>query len=182
MSSARAMDDLKIREATEGDLPAVMGLFEELHRLQEPWRVFTPRPNLREEMQRRYHADLADPDAVLVVAERVGAVVGMAVGRLHRPSAFSDELAVELGSVYVRPEHRERGVAGALAAEVARFARDRGVKRITLKTFAQNDEALVAWRQMGFEPRMVQMSAPVERLADLGLERRGRAGAKHLGS
>ncbi|HEY3209252.1 MAG TPA: GNAT family N-acetyltransferase [Actinomycetota bacterium] len=169
------MDELRIRPATEGDLPAVMRLFHELASLQEPWRVFTPRPNLSEEMRRRYQADVADPDALLVVAELNGEIVGMAAGHLHKPSSMSEELAVELGSVYVRREHRERGVAGALTAQVAQFARERGVQRITLKTFAQNEEALLAWQRLGFEPRMVQLTAPVERLQRVDSPARGRA-------
>lgn len=118
-------------------------------------------------MQHRYRADLADPDALLILAEQDGQVVGMAAGHLHKPSTFSEELAVELGSVYVRPEHRERGVAAALTAQVARFAGERGVRRITLKTFAQNEEALLAWRGLGFEPRMIQMTAQVDLLREL---------------
>jgi ribosomal protein S18 acetylase RimI-like enzyme len=158
------MDEPRIRRADEQDLPAVMRLLDELARLQEGWRVFTPRPDLGEEMRHRYRADLADPDALLVVAERDGQIVGVAEGHLHKPSSFSEELAVELGSVYVQKEHRERGVAAALTAEVARFARERGVERVTLKTFAQNQEALVAWRRLGFEPRVIQMTASVDRL------------------
>jgi len=165
MSSTPSTGELTIRRATPGDLSAVMRMFDELAELQEGWRGFTPRTDLRGEMLRRYGADLADPDALLVVAELSGEIVGMAAGHVHRPSAFSDELAVELGSVFVVPEHRGRGVAGALTAEVARFARARGVERITLKTFAQNEEALVVWQKLGFEPRMVQMTAPVDRLA-----------------
>jgi ribosomal protein S18 acetylase RimI-like enzyme len=162
-----------VRPATEHDLPLLMGLFDELAAFQRPWRVFTPRPSLAREMRRRYQADLDDPDAVLLVAELDGEVVGMASGRLQKPSSMSEELAVELGNVFVKPEHRDRGVAGALTTEVARFAGERGVDRLTLKTFAQNEEALVAWRKLGFEPRMVQMTAEVNRL-----RRRDRAGRR----
>jgi hypothetical protein len=35
---------------------------------------------------------------------------------------------------------------------------------VTLKTFAQNQEAVDAWVRMGFEPRMLQMTASLERL------------------
>jgi GNAT superfamily N-acetyltransferase len=139
-----------------------MEMFAELNRLQRAWRVFPPRAGQVRDMEHHYRAALADPDAVLLVAEDEGEVVGMAAGNVHRPSTMSDKLAVEISSVYVRLSHRRRGLAKALAAEVARFARGRGVDRITLKTFAQNAEALEAWRRMGFEPRMVQMTAPVE--------------------
>jgi GNAT superfamily N-acetyltransferase len=142
-----------------------MEMFDELNRLQAPWRVFSPRPGLPREMERTYRAALEDPDAHVVVAEDDGRVVGMAVGHVHRPSSFSNELAVELSSVFVHPTHRHRGVARALTEEVAGFARGRGVERLTLKTFAQNEEAIEAWRRMGFEPRTLQMTATIDRLA-----------------
>jgi len=153
-----------LRPATEADIPACMEMFADLNRLQKPWRVFVPRSGLAAEMERHYYAALKDPDAALFLAEEHGAVVGMAAGQVHRPSSFSTDLAVELSSVYVRPAHRRRGIARALTAEVARFARGRGVDRITLKTFAQNREAVEAWARMGFEPRALQMTAPVDGL------------------
>ena len=160
------MGEVTLRPARPGDLPACLEMFAELNRLQAPWRVFTPRAELPEEMERKYRSAFDDPDALLVVAEDGDRPVGMAVGHLHRPSTFSEDSAVEISSVYVRPSHRRRGVATALTREVARFARDRGVDRLTLRTFAQNTEAVEAWARMGFEPRAIQMTASVDRLAD----------------
>jgi ribosomal protein S18 acetylase RimI-like enzyme len=139
-------------------------MFAELNGLQAPWRVFLPRSGIEDEMARSYRAALEDPDAALFVAEDGGVVVGMAAGHIHRPSTFSDQRAVELSSVYVRPSHRRQGLGRMLSAEVARFARDCGVQRVTLRTFAQNQEAVEAWIRMGFEPRALQMTAPPERL------------------
>jgi N-acetylglutamate synthase len=73
---------------------------------------------------------------------------------------------VEISSVYVAPSHRRRGIARTLTAEVARFARNRGAARLTLRTFAQNEEAVEAWRRMGFETRILQMTAPADVLGD----------------
>jgi ribosomal protein S18 acetylase RimI-like enzyme len=140
-------------------------MFDELSDLQAPWRVFPLRPSVRADVARNYAAALDDRDALLVVAEDGAEIVGMAAGHVVRPSTFSDQPAVELSNVYVRPEHRRKGVARALTSAVARFARDRGVPRITLRTFAQNDGALEAWRRLGFEPRAVQLTAAVEDLA-----------------
>jgi ribosomal protein S18 acetylase RimI-like enzyme len=155
-----------VRWAEDKDLTACMAMFEELNALQAPWRVFPPRPGMPSDMQRHYRAALDDPDAALVVAEDDGRVVGMAAGHVHRASSFSDDLAVEISSVYVAPTHRRRGIARALTAEVARFARDRGVARLTLRTFAQNEEAVEAWRRMGFETRSLQMTAPADGVGD----------------
>jgi hypothetical protein len=41
------------------------------------------------------------------------------------------------------------------------------VERVTLRTFAQNEEAVEAWRRIGFEPRALQMTAPPERLIEM---------------
>lgn len=160
------MGRITIRRAEERDLRACLAMFEELNRLQRPWRVFAPRRRIKEEMARSYRAAVEGRDAVLVVAEDSGILVGMAAGHVHRPSSFSEEAAVELSSVFVRPSHRRRGLGRALTSEVARFARDCGVERVTLKTFAQNEEALEAWRRMGFEPRALQMTAPAKRLIE----------------
>jgi GNAT superfamily N-acetyltransferase len=81
------------------------------------------------------------------------------------PSFFSDEAAVELSGVYVKPSHRGRGAGSLLAREVARFARRLGLARVTLKTFAANEDALRFWRGLGFEPRMVQLTALAEEIA-----------------
>jgi GNAT superfamily N-acetyltransferase len=154
----------RVRRAIERDLPTILEMSAELSRLQEDWRVFTPRPGLGDEMARSFQAALVDPDAILVVAERDGRLGGMASGHVHRPSLFSTVRAVELARVYVRPEHRRHGLARALTSAVARFARQRGIERVTLKIFAQNEDGLAAWEALGFEPRTVQMTAPADRL------------------
>jgi GNAT superfamily N-acetyltransferase len=117
-------------------------------------------------MADRYRRAILDPDGddLLLVAEEGGIVVGTAFGHVVVPSAVSDEPAVELGGIIVRPSHRERGIGLALAEQVARFARKRGIRIVTLKTFAANEPALRFWERIGFAPRMVQMYAPAERL------------------
>ena len=42
----------------------------------------------------------------------------------------------------------------------ARFAEERSVGWIELKTFVPNEEAMGFWRALGFHPRVVQLTAP----------------------
>jgi ribosomal protein S18 acetylase RimI-like enzyme len=154
------MPAIEVRSAKEVDLHAVLGLFDDLNHVQSGWRVFEPRTGLRAEMQKRYRAALDDPDARLLVAVEGGEVVGMAMGYVHRPSLYSDDVALELSSFIVRPSHRRRGVGRALTRAIGIFARERGVERVTLKTFAQNEGALRFWKSVGFETRIIQMTAP----------------------
>lgn len=156
---------IRIRPATPKDLPVIMEMFDALDELQAGWRVFPVRASLREEMRAKYEAALEAVEAILLVAEDAQTVVGMAEGTVHRPSSFSDELAVELSSVYVLPSHRGRGLGRRLTAGVAEFALDQGVHQVTLKAFVQNEEAVAVWYRLGFSARALQMTAPAGPLA-----------------
>ena len=164
---AERRTDVTIRPAVARDLPAIMDLIAELDRLQEDWRVFPSRPSLREETLGRYQRAIRDQagNDVLVVAEASGTVVGSAFGHVLVPSTVSDEPAMELSGVVVLPTHRRRGIAGALTETIARFAHERGIRMLTLKTFAQNEPALRFWERLGFSHRMVQLVAPADREA-----------------
>ena len=162
---------MKVRQATPEDVPALVALFQELDRMQADWRVFTPRPGFFDEIGEKYREAMNNPDAVVLVVEDDEAeVVGMAYGEARTPSRFSDERALELSGVVVRSGYRGRGVGRELIQEAARFADERGIAWIELKTFAPNRGAMEFWGNLGFEPRVVQLTSPtrelLERLAE----------------
>jgi ribosomal protein S18 acetylase RimI-like enzyme len=154
-----------IRPAAEEDLPSLMALWDELERHQAGWRVFTPRPTLRAEAEARYRRSRDDPDSLHLVAEEDGEVMGMALGRIATVSSMSDEPALEVTNVVVARARRQRGAARALVLALADFARRRGVKRLVVKTYAENEAAMRFWRALGFGPRYVQLTASTEDLA-----------------
>lgn len=96
--------------------------------------------------------------------ERVGAVLGLArleqgdgfylvawaddepLGHAHL--ALSDPPALQ--DVSVRPEHRRRGVATALADAAERAALARGFDRLRLSVSIDNDAALALYRHLGY--------------------------------
>jgi ribosomal protein S18 acetylase RimI-like enzyme len=107
--------------------------------------------------------------------ERVGAVLGLArlgqgdgyylvawegdepLGHAHL--ALSDP--PELQDVSVRPEHRRRGVASALAEAAERAVVARGFARLRLSVSVDNDAALALYQHLGYgdvgvPPRRVQ--------------------------
>ncbi len=155
---------MRVRRGIPEDMAAVRALLEELDRLQGDWRVFPPRSGFEEEVLRRYRASFDDERAALLLAEDERGVAGMAFAEVLTPSSFSDEEAVEVSSVVVRPDRRGSGAGRALVSEAAAFAAERGVRRVVLKTFAGNRRALDFWVSLGFEPRVVPLTSPVERL------------------
>ncbi len=161
---------MKVRQATPEDVPALVALFQELDRMQSDWRVFTPRPGFYDEVGAKYQEAMQTENAVVLVAEDEGEIVGMAYGEVRIPSRFSDERALELSGVVVRTGYRGRGVGRALVQEAARFAGEMGVEWVELKTFAPNQGAMAFWEGLGFTPRVVQMTqgtkALVQRLSE----------------
>jgi GNAT superfamily N-acetyltransferase len=161
---------VKVRQATPEDVPALVALFQELDRMQSDWRVFTPRPGFYDEVGLKYREAMSTENAVVLVAEDEGEIVGMAYGEVRIPSRFSDERALELSGVVVRTGYRGRGVGRALVQEAARFAGELGVEWVELKTFAPNQGAMAFWEGLGFTPRVVQMTqgtkALVQRLSE----------------
>ena len=158
------MGEIEVRRAGRADLPTILELIEQLDRLQRPWRVFPLRPDFGEELAARYRSALDDSGEVVLVATDANEVVGTAYGHVTAPSTVSDEPALELSGVMVRPSHRGRGIGRILTKSAARFAREAGVRMVTVKIFAQNEEAVRFWEALGFEHRMLQMVAPAESL------------------
>ena len=156
---------MKVRQATPEDLPALVVLFQELERMQRDWRVFTPRPGFYDEVGEKYRAAMAARgDAVVLVAEDEGEVVGMAYGEVRVPSRFSDERALEISGVVVRGGYRGKGVGRELVREAARFATEHGITWVELKTFAPNRGAMEFWERLGFTPRVVQLTSATDAL------------------
>jgi ribosomal protein S18 acetylase RimI-like enzyme len=169
------MGAISIRPARLQDLPGLLALHRRLDELQRPWRLFPLRGDFHARIEARFRADVEREDVAFVVADEGADVVGMAVGEVGRPSSFSDEVAVEVSSVVVDPTHRNRGVAGALVMEILAFARARGVSRMTVRVFAQNEEALTFWSGIGFTTRILQMTGTLDDI-ERKLGRRGMPG------
>jgi len=158
---------VRVRQATPEDVPSLVALFQELERMQADWRVFTPRPGFYDEVGVKYREAMGTQDSLVLVAEDDEAeVVGMAYAETHVPSRFSDERALELSGVVVRAGYRGRGVGQQLVSEAARWAQDRGVDWIELKTFAPNQGAMAFWEGLGFTPRVVQLTALTQALLE----------------
>ena len=157
---------MKVRQATPDDVPALVALFQELDRMQSDWRVFTPRPGFYDEVGEKYRESIEKQNAVVLVAEDDTEVVGMAYGEIRIPSRFSDERALELSGVVVRSGFQGRGAGRQLVHEAARFAHERGVEWIELKTFSPNQSAMEFWDSLGFTPRVVQLTQSTDGLLE----------------
>ncbi len=63
-----------------------------------------------------------------------------------------DNVTAELKRMFVRPEYRGRGLAGALLAALEEVARVRGYRTIRLETGDGQPEAIALYRSAGYRP------------------------------
>lgn len=145
---------MTVRRATVADLPELEGL----------WRAFVAEvpPPQEEADPAREVEEIREIVASGLgwVAERDGAVAGMALARRRGVRA------ARITGVYVRPEVRHEGVAGALMRAVLARLADDGVETVDLEVAASNATARAVVARWGLREETLVLSAPVAGLAE----------------
>jgi ribosomal protein S18 acetylase RimI-like enzyme len=148
---------VSVRPATEDDEQVLHELWDAFQRELGPpewWDV-----EWAEEWSGMRSAISSD-EALVLIAESDGDVVGYAVSRHRRPRA------AHLNDIYVRPHVRTRGVAKELLATVTEEMRARGVEVMTLGVDVTNDVARTVYRRLGFREDSVRLIVELERLEE----------------
>jgi GNAT superfamily N-acetyltransferase len=135
-----------IRPARPEDAEIIAALIRELavyERLEDQARATA------EDIRRHLFSDR--PAAEVILAEVDGQPVGFA---LFFPtySTFRGQPGLYLEDLFVRPEHRGRGIGKALLATVARSAVDRGCGRLEWSVLDWNAPSIAFYRAQGAEP------------------------------
>lgn len=102
---------------------------------------------------------LDEPDALVLVAEREGEVVGYVYAAAEERSW--EQLREPCGVVHdleVADGLRGLGIGRALLAHAAEWFRARGLPRMLLWTAAQNDGARRLFERLGFRATMIEMT------------------------
>jgi GNAT superfamily N-acetyltransferase len=135
-----------IRPCRPDDAEALVNLVRELavyENLEEFARA-TPE-------QIRAHFFGPRPFAEAILAEVEGEPVGFAIF-FGTYSTFRGQPGLYLEDIFVREEHRGRGIGRALLATVARIAVDRGCGRVEWSVLDWNEPAIGFYRALGAHP------------------------------
>ncbi|ATB30073.1 GNAT family N-acetyltransferase [Melittangium boletus] len=151
-----------IRPARPEDGPALgrMGAaLIQMHHDQDPRRFMAPGDDAESGYRWWLTKELKRAGAVVLVAEREGAVVGYAYGTVEgRDWNALREPHGELHDLWVEASARGGGVGAALAEELVRRLRAQGVPRIMLMAEVGNDSARRLFTRLGWRPTMVEMT------------------------
>lgn len=135
-----------IRPATEADVPVILGFIRDLAEYERRAHdVVATEPLVRESLFGRW------PAAEVLLAEEGGEPVGFALF-FHNFSTFLGRRGLYLEDLFVRPEHRGRGVGRALLARLAALAMERGCGRFEWSVLDWNEPAIRFYESLGAVP------------------------------
>ena len=151
-----------IRPATDQDTAALgrLGaLLMRTHYAFDSKRFLEPGANAESGYGRFLRSQLNEEDAVILVAERNGRVVGyvfaglepMSWKELRDACGFIEDVAVE-------ESDRRTGVAMALIEAAIDWLRSRGAPRVMLWTAERNPAAQQLFERLGFRRTMIEMT------------------------
>ncbi len=154
-------DDVILRPARRDDLHAVARLAGKLVRLHHAFderRFFLP-DRVEEGYAWWFGREIEREEVALWVAERDGAVVGYAYGRLEeRDYNQLLEAYGALHDVWVEEDERRRGVAARLVEAVVAALVAKGAPRVVLHAAAKNEGAQALFARLGFRRTMIEMT------------------------
>lgn len=135
---------MKIGFAVAADLPRMAELLAELFTLESDFK-----PDRAKQIE-GMRTILDEPElGKLFVVRLEGNVVGMA-NALFTISTAEGGRALLLEDVIISPEHRGKGYGRQLVEHILRWAKQRGIVRITLLADRDNQPAQVFYRKLGF--------------------------------
>lgn len=150
-----------IRAATLDDVPALgtlAGKLVRFHHELDPAR-FLRGEGVEEGYGHWLGKESQNPDAVVVVAEVEGRVVGYAYGRYERKD-WNDLLDAhgKLHDVFVDASARRRDLGRALVLRTCELLKARGAPRVVLSTAVTNAAARGLFESLGFRTTMLEMT------------------------
>lgn len=136
-----------IRKATQADASVLHALILALADYEKLLSEAT-RGSDADALGRHLHPDASPRVEAFLAEDAHGEALGFALC-YHHYSTFHTNWGLYLEDLFVRPEHRGRGIGLALMREVARLAIERGCVRLEWQVLDWNETAIDFYRGLG---------------------------------
>ena len=156
----------KVRPAEPRDQEALGRLGAMLvaeHHQFDPKRFIMPEGDLAAAYGRFLVSEVGKENAIVLVAESEGRVVGYIFGALEGTDFLM--LLGPAGVIYdliVDPDHWKRGIGGMLLQAILDAFAERGTRQAVLYTAAKNENAQRLFDRMGFRRTMIEMTRELD--------------------
>ncbi len=155
------MTDIVVRRASPADLPRVARLaggLVRLHHENDHRRFFLPE-RVEEGYAWWFERELGREQAVVLVAEGAGSLVGYAYGALEeRDWNLLLDAHGAIHDVFVDEPARGQGVGRRLLVAMIEALEELGAQRLVLSTMVNNEPAQRLFGAHGFRPTMLEMT------------------------
>ena len=144
------------REATEQDLEILLGFEQGVVTAERPFNSTLIEGEI-------HYYDLKyliqSPEATVIVAEENNEIIasGYALIKKAAKDYYQFKEYAYLGFMYVKPEHRGKGINKVITDELISWSKSRGINEVRLDVYAQNESAIKAYEKAGFEPHLLTM-------------------------
>ncbi|KMQ59441.1 acetyltransferase [Chryseobacterium angstadtii] len=144
------------REATEQDLEILLEFEQGIVTAERPFNSTLSDGEI-------HYYDLLhlvkSEDSLVLVTEENNEIIASGYARIRKPeNNYSNfEKYVYLGFMYVKPEHRGKGVNKLILDELISWAKSKDISEVRLDVYAQNESAVKAYEKAGFESLLVTM-------------------------
>ncbi len=147
---------IKIRAATPDDLPTILAFEQGVVEAERPYNR-----TIKDGTVHYYDmaALIAADESLVLVAEVGGEVTGTGHATLKRSvDYFVHDRHAYLGLMYVEPKLRGQGIIQEIIRELMAWARGEGVTDFYLEVYADNESAVRAYENFGFQRNMIEMT------------------------
>ncbi|MDQ1855667.1 GNAT family N-acetyltransferase [Chryseobacterium sp. WLY505] len=144
------------REATEQDLAILLEFEQGVVTAERPFNSTLIEGEI-------HYYDLKyliqSPEATVIVAEENNEIIasGYALIKKAAKDYYQFKEYAYLGFMYVKPEHRGKGINKMITDELISWSKSRGMTEVRLDVYAQNESAIKAYEKAGFEPHLLTM-------------------------
>lgn len=153
-----------IRPVTVEDGPALFGAWQRMRQHNaEVDRRYIPAPVTQADFVADLRELLSRPGSATFVADAAGTLAGFISGSIERnlPDRLPQTHAT-IGYLWVEETFRRKGIARALFAAVADWARrEEGVAHFEMAVLTSDTGAAEFWRAIGFTPFIERLWAPL---------------------
>jgi len=148
-----------IRAATRGDIPAIVGLGEELidfHQARDPF--FTWADNGSGLFAKFIDENIRNDAVRVLVATVDGKIVGYCQGMLDQhPPVLAEPQYGQILDLMVTAEYRGAGIGERMFKTLCDWFRGEGIRRIEVRHSTANEIAARFWPKMGFQPYLLTL-------------------------
>ncbi len=148
-------ENIKIREADENDLKVLFDFEQEIIKAE---RQFDNSLKEGETQYYNFEELLLSPKAKVLVAQIENEIIGSGYAAIKEAGSFlkHSEFAY-IGLMYVKPEHRGKGINQQVLKKLKEWIIESKVTEIRLVVYDDNTHAKNAYQKAGFKPHVLEM-------------------------